>query len=774
MKKLFYLASLAFCCMAMYFCSRVTPVADYNVIPQPQSVTLASGEPFRLTGSTAIVYPAGNEELKQNAEFLAAYLKEMTGKALEVTDQPKEKNAIVLYAGLDNENPEAYQLTVTKDLVVIDGSTAAGNFYGIQTLRKSIPEVGNFDVDFPAVEIQDQPRFGYRGVHLDVARHFFPVDSIKKFIDMLALHNINRFHWHITDDQGWRLEIKSRPGLTEIGSKRSCTVIGRNTEEYDTIPVSGFYTQEEARDIVDYAARQNIVVIPEIDLPGHMVAALAAYPELGCTGGPYEVFPRWGVTDDVLCAGNDATYKLLTDVLDEVIDIFPSEYIHIGGDECPKVRWAKCPKCQAKIRQLGLKKDAKHTAEERLQSYVMTYVENYLAEKGRRVIGWDEILEGGLGPNATVMSWRGVEGGAEAVRQGHDAIMTPNSYLYFDYYQTEETENEPLGIGGFVPVDRVYSFEPFLDGLSPEEAAHIIGVQANLWTEYVKTYPHVEYMMLPRMAALAEVQWTQPEKKDYRRFLGRLRNLLPLYDAKGYNYATHVFDVTPEITVANAGNGVKVTLITADDAPIYYTLDGSEPTEKSTMYTDTIEVADNASLRAVAIRNGVRSHVCRDEFVSNKATGRPIVLLEDLNPKYAFDGASTLVDGVLGKSSFKSGRWLGFCGNDMVAVVDLGEVQEVSDVSINTLVETGHWIVDLRSMSVAVSADGETYTEVASEEFPQVESSEADGIYTHSLKFAAVPARYVKVTAVSARELPAWLGAGNSLGHLFVDEISIN
>ncbi|MDE6490377.1 MAG: family 20 glycosylhydrolase, partial [Muribaculaceae bacterium] len=707
------------------------------------------------------------------AEFLAQYLKEMTGKLLAVTDQAQDKNAIVLSDGLDNDNPEAYRLTVTKDLVTIDGASAAGTFYGIQTLRKSIPEVGSFNVDFPAVTVDDQPRFGYRGAHLDVARHFFPVDSIKKFIDMLALHNINRFHWHITDDQGWRLEIKSRPGLTEIGSKRSCTVIGRNTENYDTIPVSGFYTQEEARDIVDYAARQNIVVIPEIDLPGHMVAALAAYPELGCTGGPYEVFPRWGVTDDVLCAGNDSTYKLLTDVLDEVVDIFPSEYIHIGGDECPKVRWEKCPKCQAKIRQLGLKKDARHTAEERLQSYVMTYVENYLADKCRRVIGWDEILEGGLGPNATVMSWRGVEGGAEAVRQGHDAIMTPNTYLYFDYYQTEETEDEPLGIGGFVPVDRVYAFDPILEGMSDEEASHILGVQANLWTEYVKTYPHVEYMMLPRMAALSEVQWTQPDKKDYRRFLGRLRKLLSIYDAKGYNYATHVFDVTPEIKVADGDNGVKVALITADDAPIYYTLDGTEPTEKSLLYTDTITVSDNSSLRAVAIRNGVRSHVCRDEFVANKATGRPITMLEKINPKYTFAGASTLVDGVLGKSSFKSGRWIGFCGNDMVAVVDLGEPQEVSKVSINTLVECGHWIMDLRAMAVAVSADGETFTEVAREEFPSVESAEDDGIHTHALEFPAVTARYVKVTALSERELPAWIGAAGSRGHLFVDEISI-
>ena len=320
---------------------------------------------------------------------------------------------------------------------------------------------------------------------------------------MLALHNINRFHWHLSEDQGWRIEIKSRPELTEIGSKRAETVIGHNSGKYDGKPYGGFFTQEEAKEIVAYAAERHITVIPEIDMPGHMQAALAAYPNLGCTGGPYEVWKIWGVSEDVLCAGNDETLKFIEDVLGEIIQIFPSEYIHVGGDECPKVRWAKCPKCQARIKALGLKSDKNHTAEERLQSFIINHAEKFLNGHGRQIIGWDEILEGGLAPNATVMSWRGVAGGIEAAKQKHDVIMTPNTYLYFDYYQTKDIANEPEAIGGYVPVETVYNYEPMPADLTPEEQKYIIGVQANLWTEYIPTYSQVEYMELPRMAAIS-------------------------------------------------------------------------------------------------------------------------------------------------------------------------------------------------------------------------------------------------------------------------------
>ena len=405
---------------------------DYAVIPLPQEVAVQGSAPFLLKPSTPITYQEGDAEMEQTARFLASYIKEVTGYEPKVTTGDAGKG-IHLSIASDIQNKEGYRLLVSENGVEIAGASNAGIFYGVQTLRKSIPAAADgIQVELPAVSINDYPRFPYRGMHLDVSRHFFPTDSVKKFIDILALHNMNRFHWHLTDDQGWRIEIKKYPELTQIGSKRKETVIGRNSGKYDGQPYDGFYTQDEIRDVIAYAKERFITIIPEIDLPGHQLAALATYPELGCTGGPYEVWTQWGVSDDVICAGNEKSMQFLEDVLAEVIDLFPSEYIHIGGDECPKVRWQKCPKCQARIKAEGIKGDSKHSAEEYLQSYVISRMEKFVESKGRHIIGWDEILEGGLAPNATVMSWRGVGGGIEAAKQQHNVIMTPNSYLYFD------------------------------------------------------------------------------------------------------------------------------------------------------------------------------------------------------------------------------------------------------------------------------------------------------------------------------------------------------
>lgn len=522
-------------------CSGVKTIANYNVIPIPQEIKLTDNEKFTLSSNVRIVYPEGNEAMKRNALYLAEYLRKATGNDHETVTDADTHGNIVLQLHENNESPESYTLKVNSDCTVIDGASEAGVFYGIQTLRKSLPVATGSTPVLPRVEINDAPRFGYRGAHFDVSRHFFTVDEAKKFIDMMALHNMNRLHWHITDDQGWRIEIKKYPLLTKIGSKRKETVIGRNSGEYDGKPYGGFFTQQQAREIVDYAAKRYITVIPEIDLPGHMQAALAAYPHLGCTGGPYEVWTMWGVSEDVLCAGNDSVLTFIDDVLSEIIDIFPSEYIHIGGDECPKTRWETCPKCQAKIKELGIKSDEKHSKEEYLQSFIIRHGEKFLAEHGRKMIGWDEILEGGLAPNATVMSWRGEAGGIEAARQHHDVIMVPNTYFYFDYYQTDDTENEPLSIGGYVPVERVYSFEPTYSVLTSEEHKHILGVQANHWSEYICSFSHLQYMALPRWAALCEVQWSHPGKRDYENFKTRLPQLTGIYDSEGYNYAKHVF-----------------------------------------------------------------------------------------------------------------------------------------------------------------------------------------------------------------------------------------
>ena len=394
----------------------------------------------------------------------------------------------------------------------------------------------------PCVTIKDQPRFAYRGMHLDPCRHFWNIEETKRYIDIMTAYKLNRLHWHLTDDQGWRMEIKAYPRLTEVGAWRDGTVIKKDWDSSDGIYYGGFYTQEQLKEIVEYAAARGITVIPEIDLPGHMLAALAAYPELGCTGGPYKVWQRWGVAKDILCAGNEAIYPFLENVLAEVMEVFPSEYIHIGGDECfngdaepdRPDPWDVCPKCQAKMRSLGIKKgpESKHY----LQNYVTHRIQAYLSAHGRRIIGWDEILQGNLAPGATVMSWRGVQGGIEAAAQGFDAIMTPNSHMYFDYYQGDERDKEPFGIGGRVPLEKVYSYEPF-EGIAPGAEDHIIGVQANLWTEYIATPWHLEYMLLPRMCALSEVQWCKADAKDYARFDAALDHTFKILDAMGVSYS---------------------------------------------------------------------------------------------------------------------------------------------------------------------------------------------------------------------------------------------
>lgn len=519
-------------------------VAYYQVIPLPQEIVQTEQTAFTLNKKTRIVYTPGNEMLKKNAEFLAEYIQSAVGLKLKVQAGNGNAHSIILSTGLDKQNKEAYTITVSKEEgVKINGASEAGTFYGVQTIRKSLPEHACASVLFPAVTINDQPRFGYRGMMLDVCRHFMTVDEVKRFIDMMVLHNQNIFHWHLTEDQGWRIEIKKYPRLTEIGSMRKETVVGHKNESFDGIPHIGFYTQKQILDVLDYAKQRYITIIPEIDMPGHMVAAMTAYPYLGCTGGPYEVRTSWGVAKDVLCIGKVSTFEFIEDVLTEVLELFPSQFIHIGGDEAPRDRWAACPQCQARIKAEGLEAKDGHSAEDRLQSYFTTRVEKFLNAHGRRLIGWGEILEGGLAPDATVMSWKGVTAGIKAAQQNHDVVMSPNSHAYFDRYQTKDTENEPDAFGGFVPVDVVYSFEPLAKELTAEQHKHILGVQANVWTEYIPNFKQVEYMSLPRMAAISEVMWTNPERKNYQKFLTRLPRLIDIYEALDYKYATHIFDV---------------------------------------------------------------------------------------------------------------------------------------------------------------------------------------------------------------------------------------
>ncbi len=505
-----------------------------SLVPQPVSMEAGSGS-FTLSADSRIV--AGSPEdpaLRELAEVWAAPFG--AGRGLPLAVGPDGDITLSVDADVSGVGAEGYRLDVTPEGISVTGTDHAGVFYGLQTLSQLMPpdaETGAVDggVEIPAVTIVDEPRFGYRGMHLDVARHFFEPDFVKRYIDLLARYKINRFHWHLTEDQGWRIEIDAYPRLTEVAAWRDETQIGHGSEPFngDGQRYGGFYTKDEVRDIVAYAEARFVTIVPEIEMPGHATAAIAAYPELSCHGGPVEVAKTWGVFEDIFCP-TEATFEFLETVLAEVVELFPGEYVHIGGDEAPKTQWEESEFVQNLMVQEGLREV------EQVQGYFIQRIERFLNAQGKRLIGWDEILEGGLAPNATVMSWRGTLGGIEASRMGHDVVMTPYSHLYFDYYQSEDRENEPFAIGGFLPLDTVYSYEPIPGPLRERDAERIIGAQANVWTEYMKTTDHVEYMLLPRMLALAEVVWTPREQKDYADFLNRLEWHLARFDALGVNY----------------------------------------------------------------------------------------------------------------------------------------------------------------------------------------------------------------------------------------------
>ncbi len=538
MKRTTFLLTL----MLAVACSTEKQPQPFSVIPMPNDVTLSEGS-FNLAGQDFYADAALDQASHKAIADFWDQLYQVSGKKSTLSSE--ETGQKVRFIPNPNLGAEEYALNVNDKGVTVEASAFGGFFYAIQTLKQMLPAeiYGNKKVHadwvLPCVCILDAPRFDYRGIHLDPCRHFWSIEETKRYIDIAATYKLNRLHWHLTEDQGWRMEIKKYPKLTEVGAWRNGTCIGKDFDSNDGIRYGGFYTQEQMREIVAYAAERNITVIPEVDLPGHMVAALAAYPELGCTGGPYEVWTRWGVSEDVLCVGKEETFTFLEDVLTEVMDIFPSEYIHIGGDECPKVRWENCPLCQARIKELGLKAHGNITAEQELQCYVTARIQKFLNDHGRKIIGWDEILEGNLAEGATVMSWRGTQGGIEAAKRGFDVIMTPNSHMYIDYYQSQERDKEPLCIGGLVTVPRLYSYEPY-EGMEPGTEDHILGVQANLWTEYVTSPEFLEYMLLPRLCALSEVQWCNADRKDYNRFDASLDHTFKMLDIMGYTYAKHV------------------------------------------------------------------------------------------------------------------------------------------------------------------------------------------------------------------------------------------
>ncbi len=750
-----------------------------TVVPYPNSVEITEGS-FNAKGAD-FNYPEGLDARSEAVICkFAEQLSLVSGTGNEVN---KGDQAGGFTFVLNEDMPaEAYSIEISRKQATVTASGLNGFNYAIQTLKQMLPaetyanqKAAGRCWSLPCCKIEDAPRFGYRGMHMDVSRHFFDMDAVKRYLDIMEVHKLNTLHWHLTDDQGWRIEIKKYPKLTEVGSIRKKTIIGHiyKSKDYDHTPYGEgmWFSQDQVREIIEYAAAKGITIIPEIDLPGHMLAALAAYPEFGCTGGPYDVWGDWGISDEVLCAGNEKTMLFLEDILSEICDLFPAEYIHIGGDECPKVRWETCPRCQAKIRQLGFKDKDGYQAEHFLQGYVMSRMEKFINSKGKRIIGWDEILEGEVAPNATIMSWRGVAGGLQAVRLGHDAIMTPNTFYYLDYYQSLDKENEPLAIGGYLPIEKCYSYEPYTADMTDQEKAHILGVQANLWTEYIATESHLQYMLLPRMAALSEVQWCQPENKSWERFFNSADEFCAIYDAMGYNYGKHIFEVKADVRVNKEKGCVEAVLEAQGSTPIRYTLDVSDPGADSPLYSSPIEIRESCTLKAKSEKN---DKVYQKSFCAHKAMGRPVEILTETHPSYTFNCPDLLTDGITGVGPYNSGDYAGWYNKPFEAVIDM-EGLRFSSVTLSTFVFKYDYIFNPLNLVVYTSENGEEFTEISRAEFP-VEGNidDGNGCQKFSVTFPETSAKYLKVTAGTIKALPEWHSGKGRPGFVFVDEVFVD
>lgn len=711
MKRILFL----FICPLLAVACNKRVVADYNVIPQVQNLSVKDGDVYVFDSSRKLVYD--NQDSRRSLELFAQDLEELVGIRPSVAAGTSEdaKDNVYFTLGLQDGGKEAYTINVSSDGILVRAVAPEGIYRATRTLLKSVGTEKTSSVEFPSAEVSDWPRFGYRGLMLDVSRHFSDVEMVKRTIDMLALHQLNIFHWHLTDDQGWRIEIKSHPELTEVGAWRDDTVVGRylGGTDYPTDGKrhGGFYTQEQIREIVAYAKERYIEIIPEIDLPGHTSAVLAAYPQLGCEDKKYKVANRWGVIRDVLCAGNPASLDLFKDIMDEVCDLFPGKYIHLGGDECVKERWKACPKCQRKIRELGLKDGSRYSKEDYLQSWFMGEVASFVQSKGKRVIGWDEILEGVPMDDSVIMSWRGTEGGITAARMGHDVVMTPTSDMYFDQSQTLASQLEEIPVGGFINVMKVYSYEPLPASLTPEQQKHILGCQANVWCEYMPEERIRQYQMLPRLAALSEVQWTMPERKNYKDFLKRLPKMLSIYDHYGYNYAKHIFDVACSYSVNVEKGSLEVSLSTLGNDPIYYTLDGTSPqTKKAMLYDDTpIVISSPSELKVSVLRNG---KFTKEETLfkldCNKATFKKVNISTTLNIMQAHLPHEILTDGIIGSLRCDDYRWMS-CTGRMSLILDLGKSESFSRIGWVALNSQSENILVPQNVKIQISEDGKQY-----------------------------------------------------------------
>ena len=789
--------------------------AQISIIPEPASIK----EPriaakFSISDSTQIVLEGSN--LENAANFLNDYLQQCYGFKLEIAKTGSSNDVIILnFDRLDNPLPGAYQMTVDNKGVYIGGDNEEGVFYGVQTLIQLLPTDNksqtsakesfrtNLKLPIPYVSIQDHPRFEYRGMHLDCGRHFFPVSFIKRYIDYIALHKMNYFHWHLTEDQGWRIEIKKYPKLTEVGAWRNGTIIGHYPGTgNDGIRYGGYYTQDEIRDVVAYAAKRYITIIPEIEMPGHSSAAIASYPFLSCfpkesTKHPpkcawsgdstgKQVQQTWGIFEDVFCAGKDSTFRFLEDVLDEVIQLFPSKYIHVGGDECPKANWKRCPRCQKRMRDHHLKN------EHELQSYFIQRIEKYLNSKGKTLIGWDEILEGGLAPKAIVMSWRGEEGGINAAKLKHEVIMTP---LYPVYFNLSQSENEDsLTYGEYIPLENVYRYEPVPKELNEQDAKYVLGSQANLWSEYINNPKLAEYMIFPRMTALSEVLWSEKDRRDSADFEKRLFAQFNRYDLWGASYSKAFFEINstviPGMDSAGEENYLVWRLNTKNRAdtifaqkvinqippesnsPELKNISGEGSAYNDFIIRETGNYIGYTFSHDMATQDDKRKNRIYQQFYFNKATGKKVVLTTQPARTYQSDGAFTLVNGIQNNNGIgKRKEFLGFSGADCEAIIDLGSAQQISNVKAHTLEVISNWIWRPKFMQVSISTDGTAFTDMGNTNKFEPNGPNGNGIMTIQ---KPVTARYIKIKLGNYGTIPDnYVGVGNK-AWLFVDEIEVN
>lgn len=754
----------------IHFSARTFAQSNPSIIPQPVNFQSKPGS-FTVNEETRIKYKHSDKELKKLVSFFKNYIQQISG--YELPSGSKKENVIEFkISNATGLGEEGYQLKVSPQKILLEANSAGGIFYGMQSLFQTLPQVRtNAALVIPAMEIFDFPRFKYRGMHLDVSRHFFSAEMVKQYIDLISQYKMNTFHWHLVDDQGWRIEIKKYPELTNKGAWR----VDQNhfawsdrpqAKEGEEATYGGFYTQEQVKDIIEYAALRNVTIIPEIEMPGHVASAIASYPHLSCvqkpqyplTGGNYT-----GMASNY-CAGNEEVFTFLEDVLDEVTALFPSKYIHIGGDEVDKNPWTNCARCQARIKTEGLKD------EEELQSYFIQRIEKYLIGKDRKIIGWDEILEGGLAPEATVMSWRGEAGGIAAAKMKHDVIMTPGNPVYFDQYQSGP-EGEPLAIGGFNTLKEVYHYEPIPVELSADEAKHVLGAQANLWTEYISTAEHVEYMILPRMPALAEVVWSQKESRNWDDFSRRLQYHFKAYGQKGLHHSPGNYTV--DIRPGSQNGKLAVTLTTeAMNGFVYYTLDGSDPSLESSKYQSPVSIDSSVVLKAVTVLNGRVMGVkpAQQSFAVHKAIGKNVEYVNPISRFYQADGPNTLTDGVKGTNSVTK-FWHGISGSDLIATIDLSEEKVVKQISAGFLQNYGDWIFMPSQVKFETSLDGKTFKE-AKIVNNSVSPEEKSALQNYTADFPEQKARYIRVSAKNG-VLPASHGSAGKPAWVFADEIVV-